>query len=351
VTRATNDNQFAVLFRKDYADIIDTESNEVMLSGYARDGMKWFNFVIENQPISANAVTITENVPNKEEKINKDVMLWHQRFGHCSAKNLRLACRVTQGMPKLRVPDDIFRECRTCIESKATRESHKGEQKRPHRKFLVIHSDILDPKCEAHNGCKYIVTFTCGFSGLTKGCPIKNKSNVPAVFTKYHKWLSNRFPNHPVAILRADKAAEYVTGEMEAYCEAAGIEIDSGVLYTPEFNGLAERMNHTLLEKMRALLIDSGFELDRWPWVVKVAEYLLNRLPTKINVDNETPIEVIYGEKPSISNLRRFGCLGLVLIPKEVKAKVEMKKKKKKNYKTHRMMDVTRKLVRQNLGP
>jgi len=82
---------------------------------------------------------------------------------------------------------------------------------------------------------------------------VKDKSEVPTVFAKFHKWLSNCFRDYPVASLQTDKAQEYIAGDMELYCEAAGIDLESGPPYTPELNGMAERKNRVILEKMRSL--------------------------------------------------------------------------------------------------
>jgi hypothetical protein len=58
----------------------------------------------------------------------------------------------------------------------------------------------------------------------------------------------------------------------------------------PEFNGITERFNHTVLEMVCMLLADSGLSHTFWAKVVTMATYIKNRAPTKAN-DGESPHE------------------------------------------------------------
>ncbi|KAK4392785.1 Retrovirus-related Pol polyprotein from transposon TNT 1-94, partial [Sesamum angolense] len=50
--------------------------------------------------------------------------------------------------------------------------------------------------------------------------------------------------------------------------------------YTPQQNGVAERMNRTLLNKVRCLLISSGLSKTFWGEALSTAVYLINRSPS-----------------------------------------------------------------------
>ncbi|GKE90008.1 retrovirus-related pol polyprotein from transposon TNT 1-94 [Tanacetum coccineum] len=72
---------------------------------------------------------------------------------------------------------------------------------------------------------------------------------------------------------------------------------------TPQPNGVAERINRTLIEAARTMLVDSLLPIPFWAEAINTACYVLNRvLVTK--PQNKTP----YGKSPSISFLRPFGC-------------------------------------------
>lgn len=56
--------------------------------------------------------------------------------------------------------------------------------------------------------------------------------------------------------------------------------MDFTIPYSPQLNGKAERLNRTLLEKIRALLEESGLKKEMWG-AVYTAIYLMNISPTK----------------------------------------------------------------------
>ncbi|KZC15095.1 Copia protein [Dufourea novaeangliae] len=75
--------------------------------------------------------------------------------------------------------------------------------------------------------------------------------------------------------------------------------------YTPQLNGKAERLNRTLLEKVRALLFDSNVDKGMWGEALYTATYLLNRSPT--SVLEVTPAEKWFDKKPDVSRIQLFG--------------------------------------------
>ncbi len=195
----------------------------------------------------------------------------------------------------------------------------------------MIASNVLGMKATAHDGSKYIVTFIDVKSGFLEIAVIKCKAEVPVRWARFHKRLCNKFPNLPVATIRCDNAKEYVSGDFKLYCEAAGIVIDSGTPYTPELNGIAERKNRTIIEKVRALLSDGrrGVDVKFWPFATKMAEYILNRSPSHTNPDFTSPYQQVFGEPPDLNKLHPFGCIVMVQKPKQVRTEMATSGKQK----------------------
>jgi hypothetical protein len=75
---------------------------------------------------------------------------------------------------------------------------------------------------------------------------------------------------------------------------------------TPQHNGIAERLNRTLLEKVRAMLHESGLPKALWGEAMRHAVWLKNRTPTKA-LDGGTPLEAATGKKPDLSRVRPWG--------------------------------------------
>ena len=60
---------------------------------------------------------------------------------------------------------------------------------------------------------------------------------------------------------------------------------------TPQQNGVAERMNRTLLEKARCMLSNVGLGKKFWAKAISMGCYLVNRSPNT-SIECKTPEEV-----------------------------------------------------------
>ena len=74
---------------------------------------------------------------------------------------------------------------------------------------------------------------------------------------------------------------------------------ESTTLYSSQQNGVAERMNRTLMEKARSMLSGAGLEQKFCAKVVAIACYLINKSPASTLVDKK-PLEAWMGHKPLI---------------------------------------------------
>ena len=96
--------------------------------------------------------------------------------------------------------------------------------------------------------------------------------------------------------------------DFQAYLTSKGIEHQLTIPHSPQQNGVAERLNRTLMESARAMLSHSNLPNKFWAEAVATAAYLRNRTTTSANEEQLTPFEKWYGHKPNISHLRVFGC-------------------------------------------
>ncbi|KAH9698769.1 hypothetical protein KPL71_024127 [Citrus sinensis] len=77
---------------------------------------------------------------------------------------------------------------------------------------------------------------------------------------------------------RTDNGGEYTDGEFLAFCKQEGIQRQFTVAYTSQQNGVAERMNRTLTERIRAMLRTAGLPNSFWAeamemWTGKPVDY------------------------------------------------------------------------------
>ena len=91
-----------------------------------------------------------------------------------------------------------------------------------------------------------------------------------------------------------------------AHLQAQGTERRLTTHDTPEHNGVAEALNHRILECVCAMLHQSGLPKFLWGEAVLHANWLKNHTSTR-TLDHMTPYEALTGNKPNLSTLHEWG--------------------------------------------
>jgi transposase InsO family protein len=107
-------------------------------------------------------------------------------------------------------------------------------------------------------------------------------------------------------LLHTDGGSEYTENTVKRFLEDRGIGHEITTPDMPQHNSVAERMNRTRLDKVRALLTDAGLPESYWYNTLSYTVYLHNISPTHA-LDNTTPNEAWSGNKLDISWLHVFG--------------------------------------------
>jgi hypothetical protein len=94
------------------------------------------------------------------------------------------------------------------------------------------------------------------------------------------------------------------------------------VPYNPQQNGVVERKNRTICEAVKSMMFDQDLPKSLWVEATSTAVYIQNMCPHAILKDN-SPEEVFLGIKPEVGNLRIFGCLLYIHVPKEKRTNME----------------------------
>jgi hypothetical protein len=133
----------------------------------------------------------------------------------------------------------------------------------------------------------------------------KNASTVLKAFKEYQA-SAERQSGYKIKEIRTDPGTEYM-GEMMKYVKSQGIEYNPTAGYSPQSNGLAERINRTLFDMACTMLNASGDPLELWGEAVLASAHIRNRLPTG-TLDRKTPHEAWTSRKPTIGHIRKWGC-------------------------------------------
>jgi transposase InsO family protein len=136
---------------------------------------------------------------------------------------------------------------------------------------------------------------------------LKEKSQGPTILSQLITLLENQL-EHKVGIIRLDRGGEFTTDRFVAFCDSKRIARQLTNAETPEQNGVAERMNIMLLERVRSMCIQAKTPKSMWTEAINTCA----RLPTKGRPD-ATPFQLLFNKKPFLDHLRVFGCKVYVL--------------------------------------
>ena len=241
------------------------------------------------------------------------INLLHKRMGHPGQ-----ACtkKIAQQLGISGTPDD----CDVCYKSKFPKLPFSRSVAEASDPLELVHSDVMGPMpIPSLGGARYVVTLLDDHSRMSALHFIAKKSEVPhCVKDTLLKW--QRQTGKQLKVLRTDKGTEY-KGALDAWLKETGVVHQLSSEYTPQQNGRAERLNRTLTEKTRALLLQHSLPQEFWAAAMDTASYLRNRLP--VEGKEKTPVELFSGEKPDLSNLRVFGCLAYVHVPDTKRSKLD----------------------------
>uniref|UniRef100_A0A2N9HS85 Integrase catalytic domain-containing protein n=1 Tax=Fagus sylvatica TaxID=28930 RepID=A0A2N9HS85_FAGSY len=216
--------------------------------------------------------------------------LWHRRLAHMSEKGLQILAK------------------KSLI---------------PFAKDLV-YFDVCGPiEVESLGDNRYFVTFIDDASRKVWVYVLKTKDQVFQLFKKFHAMVE-REKGKSLKCLRTDNGGEYTSNEFENYCSEYGIRHEKTVLDTPQHHSVVERINRTIVEKVRCMLRMAKLAKSFLAEAVQTACYLINRSPS-VPLDFDIPERVWTGEDASYAHLKVFGCKTFAHVPKEQRLKLDDK--------------------------
>lgn len=237
------------------------------------------------------------------------VMELHRRMGHIAPSAARRFAEkgLVSGL-KVNTSSDELTFCESCVYAKATRKpiAKVREGERAKEVGGLVFSDLWGPAPVATlGGRKYYVTFTDDKTRLTYLHLLRQKSETFDAYKQFEAWCDRQLAVK-IKVLHSDRGGEYLGKEFVLYLKTSGTTQRLTTHDTPQHNGVAERLNRTLLEKVRAMLHESALPKFLWGEAVRHAVWLKNRTPTKA-LDGLTPYEAAMGKKPDLRNLRTWG--------------------------------------------
>ncbi|KAK8506909.1 hypothetical protein V6N12_009222 [Hibiscus sabdariffa] len=134
----------------------------------------------------------------------------------------------------------------------------------------LIHSDVCGPmNTQARGGFQYFITFTDDFSSIKA--------------------------------LRSDRGGEYLSQDFDELLKECGIISQLTPPGTPQWNGVSERRNRTLLDMVRSMMSHSDLPTSFWGHALETVAFTLYRVPSKSV--QKTPYEIWTGKRPKVEQI------------------------------------------------
>lgn len=254
-----------------------------------------------------------------------NLMLWHKRMGHVNGDKLMKMKKkdVVNGM--VFSDQSVMADCSGCGQGKVHKQPFPDEAVFRGTCVLdLVHTDLWGPsRVSSLSGNRYMMTITDDWSRYSRVYFLKYKSEALETFKAYKAW-SEKLHGVPIKRLRSDNGGEYTSLRFENFLKDEGIQHQKSVPYSPEQNGVAERLNRTLAESARSMLADKKIGMKFWAEAMNCANYIKNRVLTSA-VRDVTPYEKWNGHKPDVSGFKVFGSQIYHLSNEQGKDKLEPK--------------------------
>jgi Integrase core domain/GAG-pre-integrase domain len=250
----------------------------------------------------ANPGLATEHLQASSHEIDT-VELWHNRLGHAGKDKILDMIRKDQLKEKIVANSDL---CLDCSSGKQTRGPFKGHLDKAKGTGGVIHSDVLGPVPHSFGGYKYTVSFIDEWTRYITVFPMTHKSEVLKCFQEFRINFEKQY-DQTIKSVHSDNGGEYTP--VAKYAKEQGILVTRAAPYTPEGNGIAERMNRTLIEMVCTTLAQSGLPRSFWLEAMHNAVRIRNSIP---NECGSNPHGSLAFNPPPFNAFRPFGCLAMM---------------------------------------
>ena len=182
----------------------------------------------------------------------------------------------------------------------------------------MVHSDVNDLiEVKSLGGSRFFGIFIDDFSRQISIFTMRNKSGTFSCFKTFqaqaekHTGTELKSLNiikrstksaEELKILRTDNGGEYVSNEFNSNLQEHGIQHQLTIAYTPQQNGVAERMNRTLMYCVRSKLRTSSLHKKLWAEAIATAGYIRNRSFSVASSKHNTTSQVGWRSTKCISS-------------------------------------------------
>ena len=198
--------------------------------------------------------------------------------------------------------------CEACAVAKSKSEPHKCFI-RPGRFFMdLVYTNVARPLSISRDGYRWFVTFLDNWSKHSSVSIMKSRDEYLTELENFR--LKNERAEFRIHRIRSDNELE--SNSFIDWRKEHGVAWEPTIKGTPEQNGIAERLNQTLLATIRTIIeAFKGLDWSLWPELIQAAVYIRNRCP--VDKRDKTPYKLVTGSKPDLTYIRAVGTQGYAL--------------------------------------
>ena len=264
--------------------------------------------LVEHTYSSSGAAPQTHTYDSFNAKVELTMGLLHRRMGHSGNDAMQKMLRgdMVRGASKVKIEE--LGGCDFCKLGKLTQKPHPAavvNNKGVELLDLVV-VDLAGPnRPQTLGGKLYDMVIVDTYSQRAFVTLLAKKSDAAEALMRWIPQVELQ-TGKQLKRLRSDNGGEFFSGKFTDWLSLRGVVQQSTPSYSPQSNGIAERMNRTLQDKARTMMLETELPGSLWGEILLTSCVLRNLTPTSsLSV---TPLQMWTGKKPSVEHLRVMGC-------------------------------------------
>ncbi|GJR69864.1 retrovirus-related pol polyprotein from transposon TNT 1-94 [Tanacetum coccineum] len=233
--------------------------------------------------------------------------LWHRHLSHLNFGTINKLTKDDLVMELLKFKYNKYHLCSACEQGKSKRETFKPKTvPSPDTRPELLHMDLCGPiRVESINGKKYIMVIVNDYSRYMWVYFLRIKDEALEMIIKFIKQIQVNL-GATIRFIQTDNETEFKNDKLKSHYAKLGINQQFSITRTPQQNGVVERINRTLVEAARTMLIFSKASEYLWAEAVATSCFTQNRSLVHTRY-NKTPYELIKNRKPNVQYFYVFG--------------------------------------------
>ncbi len=206
-----------------------------------------------------------------------------------------------------------------CKKAKATKHYNRTPKERAKRPYLFVHTDLVGPITPVgFRAERYFFTFIDDNTRIKETYTGKQKSEWLKSFKAFYNLVRTYIGlDRLIERLQSDYGSEIQRRKVDKWLTKQGITFEPFAPYPQEENRVSERTRRTIMDMVRATILEGGIDDTLWPEIILAMTHIKNLRPTQGLEGFISPIEMQNQAIPDLHHLRIFGSNVYVFLHEE----------------------------------